>query len=240
MRTIAALCLAWMIAVPALGASKSEVQAELKKITNEMLAAIAPGDAAVWKKYTHDRFLYVTEANEVLTKAQLLEQLKPLPKGLVGNLEVGEMQVELHGNVAISTYVANERLDYHGQIIKNQFRTTDTWLETKDGWRLLASQVLAILYDPPAVTLTRDTLCAYNGTYRLTDEIRTVITCTDDGLQSTRSDRKPVLQKAEVRDVFFTPGQPRTRRIFLRNERGEITGFADRREGLDIIWTKVR
>jgi len=73
-----------------------------------------------------------------------------------------------------------------------------------------------------------------NGTYKLTDEIR-----TDAGLQSERTGRKPVTQKAEVLDVFFEPGQPRTRRIFQRNERGEITGFVDRREGHDITWTKI-
>jgi hypothetical protein len=90
--------------------------------------------------------------------------------------------------------------------------------------------------DPPAITLPRETLCAYNGTYRLTEEITTTVTCTDEGLRSERTGRKPVVLKPEVLDVFFEPGQPRTRRIFLRNERGEITEFADRREGHDIVW----
>ena len=36
---------------------------------------------------------------------------------------------------------------------------------------------------------------------------------------------------AEARDVFFTPGKPRTRRIFRRGSDGGVTGFADRREG---------
>jgi hypothetical protein len=219
--------------------AQSPVEAELKRITNELLDAIAPGDVAVWKKYTHEQLVYSTEANEVLTKAQLIEQLKPLPKGLVGDLEVGEFKVALHGNVAVATYVADEKLDYFGQMIESQFRTTDTWLKTEEGWRLIATQVLAILADPPSIALSRETLCGYNGTYRLTKDIATTLTCTDDGLRSERTDRKPVVQKAEVRDVFFTPGQPRTRRVFLRNERGEITGFADRREGHDIVWKKV-
>jgi hypothetical protein len=42
----------------------------------------------------------------------------------------------------------------------------------------------------------------------------------------------------EVRDVFFVAGQPRTRRVFLRDAAGRITGFADRREGEDVRWRR--
>ncbi len=239
MRTLT-LCTIVFVALSGMAESPSPaaIEAELKRMTNELLDAIAPGEVAVWQKYTHERFFYSTEANQVLTKAQLLEELKPLPKGLIGNLEVGSFKMELHGNVAVTTYVADERLDYHGQVLNSQFRTTDTWLKTEAGWRLIASQVLAVLVDPPAISLPRETLCGYNGTYRLTSEITTKITCTDGGLSSERTGRKAVTQKPEVLDVFFEPGQPRTRRVFLRNAKGEITGFADRREGHDIVWTK--
>ena len=40
--------------------------------------------------------------------------------------------------------------------------------------------------------------------------------------------------------MFFVRGRPRTRRIFIRDEDGAITGFVDRREGIDIRWTKVK
>lgn len=42
--------------------------------------------------------------------------------------------------------------------------------------------------------------------------------------------------QVEVRDVLFVPGQPRIRKIFQRNEKGKITGFADRRESWDLVW----
>lgn len=231
-----AMTLAMMAEAPA----PSKVEAELKRMTNELLDAVAPGDVDVWKRYTHERLIYVSEGNEQLTKAQLLEQLKPLPKGLVGSLEVGEFHAEVHGNVAVTTYVAEEKLDYFGQVIESQFRTTDAWLKTDAGWRLISSQVLAVLKDPPSIALPRETLCGYNGTYRLTPEIVTKVTCGDDGLSSERTSRKAVTMKAEVRDVFFQPGQPRTRRIFLRDQSGAVTGFADRREGIDIRWMKVQ
>jgi hypothetical protein len=239
--TLHAFAIACLIAVaaPAAQPEQTKVAAELKRMTNELLAAVAPGDVAVWKRYAHDRLVYVSENNEQMTKAQLLDDMKPLPKGLIGNLEVGAFHVELHGDVAITTYVADERLDYYGQVLNSQFRTTDTWLRTRAGWRLLASQVLAVPFDPPAVPVSREILCGYAGTYRLTPEIVTTIACTDDGLSSERTGRKAATFKPEVRDVFFQPGQPRTRRIFLRDAAGAVTAFVDRREGLDIRWTKI-
>ena len=235
--TLCAVGIAFLIAAPA--RAESKVEAELKRMTNELLEAVAPGDVDVWKRYTHDRLVYVSENNEQFTKARLLEELKPLPKGLAGNLEVGAFHVQRHGDVAVTTYVADERLDYHGQVLRSRFRMTDSWLRTNAGWRLIASQVLAVPEDPPAMALPRQTLCGYDGTYRLTPEIVTTIACTDDGLSSERTGRKAVTMKAEVRDVFFQPGQPRTRRIFLRDANGAVTAFVDRREGLDIRWTRV-
>jgi len=155
-----------LIALLALPAAAETLDAELERMTNEMLAAIAPGEVAVWNKYADDRYVYVSEANEVFTKAKLI----------------------------------------------------------------------SLLADPPAITLPRETLCGYNGAYRLTDDIKLKITCTAVRAHGAQGDHA---EAAQVRDVSFEPGQPRTRRIFQRNERGEITGFVDRREGHDIAWTKV-
>jgi DNA-binding transcriptional ArsR family regulator len=34
-------------------------------------------------------------------------------------------------------------------------------------------------------------------------------------------------------------GRPRTRKIFRRNPQGAIIGYVDRREGEDVVWTRV-
>jgi len=35
------------------------------------------------------------------------------------------------------------------------------------------------------------------------------------------------------------PGKPRYRKIFPRDAAGKITGFAERREAWDIVWTRA-
>jgi len=59
------------------------------------------------------------------------------------------------------------------------------------------------------------------------------------GLRFERAGRPPVTYRPEVLDVFFAPGQPRTRRIFQRDGSGLVTGFADRREGEDVRWRRT-
>lgn len=94
--------------------------------------------------------------------------------------------------------------------------------------------------DPPAISLSRKVLCEYDGSYELTKEIRGTVTCTDQGFNFQRGDRPATFYQPEVADVFFAAGQPRTRRIFQRDEKGAIQGFVDRREGHDIRWKKLK
>lgn len=94
--------------------------------------------------------------------------------------------------------------------------------------------------DPPAAALGREALCALNGTCALTPEVTTRVRCREGELVSERTGRAPAVYRPETADVFFSPGQPRTRRIFQRDASGAVTGFVDRREGHDIVWRKVR
>jgi hypothetical protein len=73
----------------------------------------------------------------------------------------------------------------------------------------------------------------------LTAEIKSTIRCTADGLAAERTGRPPAQYLAEVEDVFFVAGQPRTRRIFVRDAGGKVVGFVDRREGEDVRWTRT-
>jgi hypothetical protein len=218
--------------------SAEAVEAELRRLIQENLDAIGRGDREVWTRNALEDLVHVDEEGTVRSRAQLLEELRPLPPGLVGRLTVGALQVARHGDTAVATHEDLEHLDYFGQVIESRWRSTDVWLRTPGGWKLAGQQVLALQADPPAARLAREQLCGYEGTYRLTAEITAAVSCTDEGLSVQRSGRPPVVYRPEVADVFFAPGQPRTRRIFERDAAGRITGFVDRREGHDIRWRK--
>jgi hypothetical protein len=220
--------------------SGSVVEQELRQRTQELLDAVAPGRADVWRRLLHERMIHVDENGIVRTKAQLLAEFQPLPAGLEGTLRIASFRVEIHGDVAIATHEEHEALSYFGQKLDSRFRTTDTWIRTSEGWRLIAAQVLAVPEDPPAIRLSATRLCAYEGVFALTADITTTIRCRDADLVSERTGRSAATFRAETADVFFQPGQPRTRRIFQRDDAGRVVGFVDRREGHDIVWRKLR
>jgi hypothetical protein len=219
--------------------SAAATEQTLRAATQQLLDAIAPGDVAVWDRWLDPAVLQVDENDTVHDKAEILKELQPLPAPLVGHLKIAEFRMALAGDVAVVTHEDDETLDYYGQVLLSRFRMTDTWHRTAQGWRLLGSQVLAVPRDPPAVTLDAATLCAYAGRYALTPEIVATARCDATGLVFERPNRAARTFQPELKDQFFEAGQPRTRRLFLRDASGAITGFVDRREERDILWKRV-
>lgn len=216
----------------------ARADAVLRAQTQELLDAIAVGDARVWDRYLDPQILYVSEAGAIENKAQLLEELTPLPSGISGKIAIGRFEVRQSGDIAVVLHVDEEDEDYFGHRLHAQYLNTATWRLGAGGWRLISQQVYASLLDPPAITLPADQLDEYAGTYELTDQIHYVIRREGDQLVGQRDGRPPQALKVEARDVLFVPGQPRSRKVFLRDARGQVTRFADRREARDIVWTR--
>ncbi len=216
-----------------------DVAAVLRRQTQELLDAITHGTSAVWDRYLDPQATITTEEGAVVTKAELVSEIKPLPPGVTGNLEVIDFKATEHGAVAIAKYVADEDEDYYGHKLHCQYRSTDTWLKTADGWRLIAGQIAALRTDPPAVELTERQIEDYGGRYALTPAITYEIRRSAGGLEGQRTGREAEALRAEAPDVLFVPGKPRYRKIFRRAPDGRITGFAERREAWDIEWTRL-
>lgn len=239
LHSIVTIAMLWAASPAGAGSTDEQSKAELRRISQELLDAIAPGKAAVWERYLDERFVHMDENGVVRNKAEFLKELTPLPPGLEGRIEIDRFDATFAGNTAILVYEIQEYLDYHGQSLRTRFRSLDTWLLTADGWRLIGEHTAAVLKDPPAITLSPEALSEYEGVYSLTPEIKTTIRARDGGLAAERDERPAATYAAEVRDMFFVPGKPRTRRLFTRDAKGRIDGFVDRREGEDIRWAKV-
>ena len=151
---------------------------------------------------------------------------------------VTDFHAVVHGDFAVATYVDDEHETFHGHALHCQYRATDTWRKTPDGWRLVGGQVLALRTDPPAVRADPDELEEYEGRYVLAPGVAYEVRLTERGLEGVATGKKPEPLLVEASDVFFVPGKPRYRKVFLRDEEGEITGFAERREAWDLVYVK--
>lgn len=211
----------------------------MQRQTQELFDAIPPGSVTVWERYLDDRASYTDEAGTVLSKKQMMEQLKPFPKDITGNVKVTEFRVTLHGSVAVTTHIDDEYETYYGHKLHCQYRSTDTWMKTSPGWRLIASQVLALRTDPPPVRLTTGQMHEYVGRYELTPSKIYEIRSKNGALEGQETGRRAEALSAEVPEMLFVPGQPRYRKVFLRDSRGRITAFAERREAWDLVWKRL-
>jgi len=221
-------------------AQDNDVARLLERQTQDLLNAVSTGDTSVWDRYLDANLIYTAEDGTRKTKADLLKEITPLPKGISGSITVSAFEVRFHGDTAITTHNDLESEDCFGHPLKAEYRTTDTWIRTPQGWKLAASQVHAQLIDPPAIHLSAARLDEYVGVYRLTPEITYTIRRKGDELTGERSGRPVQTLSVEAADVLFVAGQPRSRKIFLRGAEGRVSGFVDRREGRDVPWMRIQ
>ena len=214
------------------------VASTLREQAQALLDAVTAGDASVWERLLHEDCVYTSEEGEVFGKKKMVEQVKPLPAGVSGVLRVVDFEARVTGATAIATYVSDEHEDYHGQKLHCRYRSTDTWLKTPAGWRLLASQVLALRTDPPATEVADGKAEEYSGSYALAPGIDFEIRRKGTNLEGQQTGRPAREFRLEAPDVLFSPGRPRYRYVFQRGPGGKITGFAERREAWDLVWTK--
>ena len=212
---------------------------EFRQRDQALLDAYAPGDAKVWDAALAAYAVYVDENGEVMSRADFLKQLTPLPAGSSGTITISAYSASQAGDVVIVVHTDDEQELYHGQHLTAQYLTTETWQRQEGSWKLLMVHVYSVLKEPKSVSLTSSELDAYTGRYSAAPELTYTIRREGDHLVGERAGRPATPLKAEVRDVFFVSGQLRTRKIFDRDSTGRVVGFVDRREGSDLVWKRI-
>jgi hypothetical protein len=97
---------------PTITRSNDAIVEKLKRAMQELLDAVAPGDVGVWQKYLAEGCLYTDEEGNVRTREDLLKELKPLPKGYLGTIKMGEPKIFVQENVIVLSHRDREELEY--------------------------------------------------------------------------------------------------------------------------------
>ena len=221
--------------------SSDEIVDKLKRATQEMLDAVARGDKAVWDRYLAEGSIYADEEGNVLTKDDLLKELRPLPPGYAGTIKVGKTKSLVQDNVVVLSHVDHEELVLYGQKILTNFLTTHTWAKQKNGeWQVVSTQVMALHNERKPAAIDSKSLDAYVGQYQLAPEVTYTITREGDKLfgQRTRRAKEELLPLCV--DILYRKGSWRGEKVFQRDEQGRVVALLDRRENNDLVWKKVK
>ncbi len=212
--------------------------ADVTALSQKLLDAIPSGDKTVWNEILAEDAVYSDEDGRILTKKEIVDELRPLPKGYSGFIKVTQARLVLRPNVAVLAYVSAEEETIFGQTLKTDFPTTDVY-EKRDGrWRLVSSHVTVIRKQPPVIRLAPGQLDAYIGTYELAPGIDYVVKRDGERLLGQRTGRKEEELSAEADGIFTLKGY-RGRKMFLRDSAGRVIELRDRRDGNDLVWKRV-
>jgi hypothetical protein len=214
-------------------------QDELVRRTQEVLDAVARGDRQPFERHFAADSMIFDEKGRSMDKRALLADQSPLPAGYSGAIKLVAPQSRILENVAILSYDLDETETIFGQKLWARYHTTDTWVRRGGAWQIIAEQVLRYYEDPAPGKPDVGKYPEYSGRYELAPG--KTLTVTSDGAalysQSTGKAREALVPEAA--DIFFRQGVE-GRRLFRRDERGQVDALVDRRNNEDVVWRKTQ
>jgi hypothetical protein len=204
----------------------------LKGQTQSFLDAGQRGDIAAMRRLLDDKVLFINEDGDAYDRRSFTGGAPAAPpKGISSSVSISDWVVHHQGHVAVSSFVADQRVGYDGQPLEYKFLTVGTWIEHGTAWKLMGSETIPLHQDPTAVKLPPDTLAGYAGTYSAGPGSSVVISVDQDAILLSTNGAKGSALKAEFRDIFFKPGLPSgyapPRIIFQRDASGAISGYVN-------------
>ena len=228
------VALSLLIAVASAQAAEGD-RAIVERQSREFSDASAAGDGKTLGNFVDDRVIFMNETGEIATKQDLIASTPP-PAGIVNQLLQSDVRIEMHGDTAVTSFTDNLTQHANGAVRTASFLSTEVWQKEAGRWLLISSQTMTKPKEPEATTLTPAELDDYVGTYGL-NGVTVKIERKDAALASSTNGAEATALEMEARDVAFTPGQPRLRRVFIR-DKGKVTGFLSIRESGDVLFKR--
>ena len=202
--------------------------AQLRQSDEILLKAVHTANRSAWQTFAAPDFFYLDEEGGVTYLDAFLRQLVPMTSE---PLKIQTYSLTRAGDTAV---VFHEDTDE----IRVRYVFTETWQRLNGAWKLRVLHITNVLSDPPSIQLSKAQIEELAGTY-YSDSVTYTIRRDGDHILAKRPDGQETELKAETRDMLFSPGNPRVRKVFPRDAAGKVTGFVVRYENSDTLWTKV-
>ncbi len=203
-----------------------------------LMDAIGRGDRAPWERVADPGFVMTTEEGELVTRERLFAELRPLPAGLSGRIEVRDLSAQRLPGLAVVRFLAEESETVFGQQLVTHYRVTDVYREQGTERRLVASHLSVVTRDPPAQAVSSAGWVALAGRYRLLpDGWSFDVSLRDGTLYGGRAGSTPRPFVPVAPDAFVLSGSL-GEWLFVR-EGGRVARVVNLRKFAVLVWTRV-
>ena len=224
--------LASVLSVPAFAQENCDL---LHKRTQAFSDAGQRGDGAAMAKMLDPDVIFFNETGEKATRADMAAATPPGAGAPIRAIATTDWSCRIYGDVAVTSFIDVLEQGKPGEM---KFRSVETWRKEGAAWRMIGSETLALQQDPDAVVLDGKALDEYAGSYEAAN-MKFTFAHKGGELVASLNGGAESPQKAQSRDIFFTPGHGATPKVFQRGDDGKITGFIYLRGKNSIVFKRV-
>jgi Domain of unknown function (DUF4440) len=208
----------------------------LHKQTQAFSDAGQRGDGLTMGKMLDPDVVFFNETGEKATRSDMAGATPPAAGAPILAIATTDWDCKMHGDVAVTSFI--DVLE-QGKPAETKFRSVETWRKRGTVWRIIGSETLTLQQDPDAVILGGKALEEYAGSYEAGPGMKFTFERKGEDLFAALNDSAATAQKAQLRDIFFTPGHGTTPKVFQRDDAGTITGFVYLRGKNSIVFRRV-
>jgi ketosteroid isomerase-like protein len=219
MRSFPIVLLATISVMPAFGQDSCDF---LLKQTQAFSDAGQRGDGAAMGKMLDPEVIFFNETGEKATRTDMAGATPPAAGAPIRTIATTDWDCKVHGDVAVTSFIDVLEQGKPGEM---KFRSVETWRKEGAAWKMIGSETLNLPQDPDPVVLDGKTLDEYAGSYEAGASMKFTFARKGSDLVASLNGGAETAQKAQARDIFFTPGHGATPKVFQRGDDGKITGF---------------
>ena len=235
---------ALLMAAPIVNAAPAppQVRDQIVSLSQQLMDAIGAGRKDVWRNTVADDAQVVDEFGRRLSKRDMVDSLRPFPKGFSGSIEIRNPRVSVYGDTAVIVCEEYERETVFGQKLVVRYIGINTFVRRAGAWKLVGMEDVTLPTAPPKLDVPGLHLQDYAGTYSYGPGRAWSFTVHEGALSySTKPGRPPIMAEPIAPDVFME-GQGSDERnllIFRRNQSGRVTALIERRKFNDLRLDRV-
>jgi hypothetical protein len=194
------------------------------------------GDGAAMAKMLDPDVIFFNESGEKATRADMAGATPPATGAAIRQITTTDWGCKVYGEVAVTSFIDVLEQGKPGEM---KFRSVETWRKAGGAWKMIGSETLTLQQDPDPVVLDGKAMDEYAGVYEAGASMKFTFAHKGDDLVASLNGAAETAQRAQARDIFFTPGHGATPKVFQRGNDGKITGFIYLRGKNSIVFKRI-